>query len=169
MLNILNKIIKIGDRVYVSLAIVLMMILIISVSAGIVARYFFRAPFIWTEELVTMLFIWISFLAAAVAAARGKLVVVDVFVVKMSPSVQKVIGIILDLLAMIFLAMVIIGSIRLLPRMFVATTVALNVPRVIYYIPVFVSSVLIFLTQLESLIRRFNPQAEKSELEEAST
>ena len=167
MLKILNKIIKVGDKIYVTLAILLMFCLVITVTAGIVARYVFRSPFIWTEELAIMFFVWISFLSAAVAAARKRLLAVDYFVAKIHPSVQAIIGVAANFLAMVFLFMVIIGAVLLLPRM-VHRNIVLNVPRYIFYIPVLLSSILIFLVQLESLIQRIGTLIGKNK-EEKST
>ena len=152
MLKILERLIKIGDRVYVTIGVLLLAALVIVVSAGIVVRYVFNSPFSWTEELVTLFFIWISFLGAAVASARHKHVVVDFLSAKISPSAKTVIGIVSDILTMAFLIMVIIGSVILLPQMFHGST-ALNIPKSVYYLAVLVSSALIFLVHLESLIR----------------
>jgi TRAP-type C4-dicarboxylate transport system permease small subunit len=167
MLKVLNRIIKVGDRIYVSIGVLLLATLVITVSIGVFARYVFNSPFDWTEELVTVIFIWISFLGAAVASARHKHVVVDIFTAKASPHVRNLIGIVSDLLTMLFLAMVIIGAVILLPTM-LHTSVALNIPRWVYYIPVLASSVLIFLVHLVSIIQETKILSGKSNTEAAS-
>jgi len=151
MLKVLSRLIKLLDRVYVTIAILFMIVLVISVSAGIIARYFFRAPFPWTEELVVFLFIWISFLGAAVASARHKHVVVDFIPAKFPPATRNLVGLAMDLLTLVFMTMVIIGSLVLIPRMGAHTSVALNIPRSFYFTAVLVSSVLIFLVYVESI------------------
>jgi TRAP-type C4-dicarboxylate transport system permease small subunit len=151
--RILNKLIKAGDKIYVSIAVLLLAALVVTVTAGVIARYFFNSPFDWTEELVTLLFIWISFLGAAVASARHKHVVVDLFTSKATPFVRNIAGIVSDLLTILFLVMVIIGAVILLPTMRHAS-VALNIPRAVYYVPILASSVLIFLVHLASLIQK---------------
>ena len=166
MLKILNKIIKVGDRIYVTLAILLMLCLVITVTAGVVARYVFRSPFAWTEELAILFFVWVSFLAAAVAAARKRFLVVDYFVAKIHPSVQAIIGVAASFLAMVFLAMVAIGAVRLLPMM-LHRNIAIDVPRYVFYIPTFLSSILIFFVQLESLIQRVGVLIGKKKEEES--
>ena len=168
MFKILNRIIKVGDKVFVSLAIVLMIVLVLTITVGIAARYFFRMPFDWTEEVAILLFIWISFLAAAVAAARNKFVVVDYFLNKIPPSTQTIIGIITDSLTLIFLIMVIIGAVILLPQMLTHASVALDIPRTVYYVPVLISSALIFVVQLKSLLQRFDSLKRKSGKQEVS-
>jgi TRAP-type C4-dicarboxylate transport system permease small subunit len=142
-----------------------MITLIITVSIGVVARYFFRLPFDWTEELVTMCFVWISFMAAAVAAARHKLTVVDFFINKTSPLAQKIIGVISDLLILMFVVMLFIGSFFLMPRMAGHVSVALNVPRTIYYVPLFLASILIFFVYLENLILKLRDFSGKNKTE----
>ena len=152
MVKILERLIKAGDRLFVSVAVLLLAVLVLAVSAGVVARYFFNSPFDWTEELVTLLFIWISFLGAAVASARHKHVVVDFLSARITFFAKSVIGIVSDILTLVFLAMVIIGSVILLPQM-THGSVALNIPRSVYYLAVFFSSILIFLVHLESIIK----------------
>ena len=151
MLKILNLIIRVVDRIYVTIAIIFMIILVAAVSAGIVVRYFFNAPFPWTEELVVFLFIWIAYLGAAVAAARHKHVLVDFLIAKFSPVARNLTGLMTDILTLVFLIMVIIGSVILIP-MSTHTSVALDIPRSLYYLAVFASSILFFLVYLESII-----------------
>jgi TRAP-type C4-dicarboxylate transport system permease small subunit len=153
MLKICDRIIRLGDRVYVTICVFLIVVLVITVSSGVISRYFFNAPFDWTEELATLIFIWISFLGAAVASARHKHVVVDFITAKASPRIRGLIGLVSDLFTIVFLVMVIIGAVILLPQMLTHTSVALNIPKSVYYCAVLASSLLIFLIHLTSLIR----------------
>jgi tripartite ATP-independent transporter DctM subunit len=41
-------------------------------SAGVTARYVFHAPLVWSDELASILFLWLSMLGAAVAIRRGE-------------------------------------------------------------------------------------------------
>jgi len=161
MLRILGLLIKLGDRLYVTVATLFMIILVAAVSAGIIARYFFNSPFPWTEELVVFLFIWIAFLGAAVASARHKHVVVDVITARFSPSKRNLVGVITDVLTLVFVTMVIIGSVILIPQS-THTSVALDIPRSLYYTAVFASAVLIFLVYLESIILKLRELSGKN-------
>ena len=40
--------------------------------AGVVARYVFHAPIVWSDELASILFLWLSMLGAVVALRRGE-------------------------------------------------------------------------------------------------
>jgi tripartite ATP-independent transporter DctM subunit len=41
-------------------------------STGVTARYVFHAPLVWSDELASILFLWLSMLGAAVALRRGE-------------------------------------------------------------------------------------------------
>jgi tripartite ATP-independent transporter DctM subunit len=49
---------------------VLLVVEIVVLSAGVIARYVFRSPLIWSDELANMLFLWLSMLGAASALRR---------------------------------------------------------------------------------------------------
>lgn len=48
----------------------LLVVEIVVLSAGVIARYVFRGPLIWSDELANMLFLWLSMLGAASAFRR---------------------------------------------------------------------------------------------------
>ncbi len=54
----------------VAAAIVLIEILVL--FAGVVARYAFHSPLVWSDELASILFLWLSMLGAVVALRRGE-------------------------------------------------------------------------------------------------
>ena len=39
--------------------------------AGVLSRYVFRAPLIWSDELASILFLWLTMLGAVLALHRG--------------------------------------------------------------------------------------------------
>jgi tripartite ATP-independent transporter DctM subunit len=45
---------------------------VIVLGAGVVARYCFHAPLVWSDELASILFLWLSMLGAVVALWRGE-------------------------------------------------------------------------------------------------
>ncbi|MFG5775452.1 TRAP transporter large permease subunit [Comamonas sp. J-3] len=55
---------------FVAAALVVAEILVL--FAGVVARYVFHAPLVWSDELASLLFLWLSMLGAAVALRRGE-------------------------------------------------------------------------------------------------
>jgi tripartite ATP-independent transporter DctM subunit len=45
---------------------------IVILLAGVVARYVFRVPLVWSDELASILFLWLAMLGAVVAFRRGE-------------------------------------------------------------------------------------------------
>jgi tripartite ATP-independent transporter DctM subunit len=54
--------------------------------SGVVARYVFRAPLVWSDELASILFIWLAMLGAAVALRQGGHMRMTVLVESARPS-----------------------------------------------------------------------------------
>ena len=45
---------------------------IVVLFAGVVARYVFHTPLVWSDELASILFLWLAMLGAVVALRRGE-------------------------------------------------------------------------------------------------
>ncbi len=59
-------------------AIVLLAVLVLTMSAQVIARYVFRSPFSWSEELARLAMIWLTFLSASFVMAQRGHITVDV-------------------------------------------------------------------------------------------
>jgi tripartite ATP-independent transporter DctM subunit len=59
---------------------------LILLGAATMARYVFNAPLIWSDELATVLFVWLSVLGSAVALRRGEHMRLTAFVRNLSPA-----------------------------------------------------------------------------------
>jgi len=56
--------------------------------AGVVSRYFLATPLVWTDELASILFLWLASLGAVVAMRRGEHMRMTALVSKASPGVR---------------------------------------------------------------------------------
>jgi len=65
--------------------------------AGVASRYFFHQPLIWSDELASILFLWLAMLGAAVAFRRGGHMRMTAFVDIASPRLRTF----LDLIAIV--------------------------------------------------------------------
>ncbi len=61
-----------------SLAALFLFAILATMGAQVFARYFFGAPFSWSEEVARMSLIWMTFMAAAFVMAEGRHITVDV-------------------------------------------------------------------------------------------
>jgi tripartite ATP-independent transporter DctM subunit len=61
---------------------------IIVLSSGVVARYVFHRPLIWSDELASILFLWLAMLGAVVALRRGEHMRMTAFVGRAGPEMR---------------------------------------------------------------------------------
>jgi tripartite ATP-independent transporter DctM subunit len=59
---------------------------LVLLGAATTARYVFNSPFTWSDELATVLFIWLAVLGAVVALRRGEHMRLTAFVRNLSPA-----------------------------------------------------------------------------------
>jgi TRAP-type transport system small permease protein len=67
-----------------ALAALFLFIIVSTMGAQVFARYFFGAPFSWSEEVARMSLIWMTFMAASFVMAQGRHITVDVLSARMS-------------------------------------------------------------------------------------
>ena len=73
----------------------LVLIEVALLSAGVIARYALHTPLIWSDELASILFLWLAMLGATTAFRRGQHMRMTAFVANVSPAARAA----LDVLA----------------------------------------------------------------------
>jgi tripartite ATP-independent transporter DctM subunit len=68
-----------------SIACLLVLIEIVVLFTGVVARYAFHQPIVWTDELASILFLWLSMLGAVLALRRGEHMRMTALVARLAP------------------------------------------------------------------------------------
>ncbi len=76
------------NRVLEGVLILLMGLLVLDVLWQVASRYLLRRPSSWTDELATLLIIWVAMLGASVAFIRQSHLGVDYFVGKLPPRAR---------------------------------------------------------------------------------
>jgi tripartite ATP-independent transporter DctM subunit len=59
---------------------------VVILFAGVVSRYVFRNPIVWSDELASILFLWLAMLGAVVAFRRGEHMRMSTLVARVSPT-----------------------------------------------------------------------------------
>ncbi|CAL8480831.1 TRAP transporter large permease subunit [Caballeronia sp. S22] len=95
----------IGYAVEISAAL-LVVAEIVLLLAGIIARYVVKQPLTWSDELASVLFLWLAMLGAVVALRRGEHMRMSSFVNKMSADTQAFFNIVSTLIAVVFLFLI---------------------------------------------------------------
>lgn len=104
MKNGLKAFIDFQGRVEMFLSMVLIALIVGTILFQIVARYVFNAPVPWMEELVTIYFILLTLLAAAIATKEKRHILVDLFP---KGPVARALGVIMSIVTIITLVILI--------------------------------------------------------------
>ncbi len=78
---------------------------VIILLVGVISRYVFHAPIIWSDELASIIFLWLAMFGAAVALHRGKHMRLSYVVGQMPPRVQAVAEVLAVGLPVLFVAL----------------------------------------------------------------
>jgi tripartite ATP-independent transporter DctM subunit len=79
---------------------------IVVLFAGVVSRYVFHSPLIWSDELASILFLWLAMFGAAVAFRRGEHMRMTALVAKASPRRRAFLDLVATCAALAFLLLI---------------------------------------------------------------
>src|SRR5882757_3732512 len=74
---------------------------------GVIARYVFRSPLIWTDELAQAVFLWLGMIGAIVALNRGEHMRMTALVMRAAPGPRQGLEAFAAAAGLVFLAVVI--------------------------------------------------------------
>ena len=74
--------------------------------AGVIARYVFRHPLIWSDELASILFLWLAMVGSAMAFKRGEHMRMTALVSKMAPARRAFFDLLATTAALAFLVVI---------------------------------------------------------------
>jgi TRAP-type C4-dicarboxylate transport system permease small subunit len=135
----------------------LMGALVLDVLWQVASRYLLRRPSSWTDELATMLIVWVALLGASVAFIRRSHLGVDYFVEKLPPRARLLSELLGYALVGLFAAAVLlVGGIKLVVLTLLTEQVspALGVKMGYVYLALPVSGGFILLFAVEALVGR---------------
>lgn len=98
---------------YLIVGSVAVLVLTFSTFVQVVTRYTFSSPPPWTEELARFMFVWSTFLGAAVALDKGLHAVITALEDKMPPCGRRILKIITTLLVLALSILICAESFRL--------------------------------------------------------
>jgi TRAP-type C4-dicarboxylate transport system permease small subunit len=159
-MSILKKFVDWGAKIQLYIGVAVLFAIVASMTAGVFMR-FIGYPFTWTEELCTVLFVWLSFMGASVASWQRRHICVDFITGRFSPAIAKTVKTITLALVLVFLAFLFVGAVKFLPKTVHATTVALGIPRTASYLPITICSFYMFFAYLYDLLTTLKSTAEE--------
>jgi tripartite ATP-independent transporter DctM subunit len=103
---------------------------IVILFAGVVARYGLRSPLIWSDELASILFLWLAMLGAAVAFRRGEHMRMTAVVASTRPAMRAYLDLVATCAALAFLLLIAWPSYDYAYEESFITTPALQIPNI---------------------------------------
>jgi TRAP-type C4-dicarboxylate transport system permease small subunit len=96
---------------------------------GVVARYVFHQPIIWSDELASMLFLWLAMLGAVVAFHRGEHMRMTAIVGTVLPPMRAFLDVVAIVAALAFLLIVVEPAFEFASEESFITTPAPEIPN----------------------------------------
>lgn len=100
---------------------------VVILFAGVVSRYVFHRPILWSDELASILFLWMAMLGAVVALRRGEHMRMTAVVSMVSPQVRAFLEVLAIAAALTFLALIVYPAYEFAHDEMVITTPALEI------------------------------------------
>ena len=142
-----------------AIVVALMAVMVVALAIQVFFRFVIQDPPPWTEELARYVFVWITFLGAAVAYRRGTHIVVDTILHLLSPRVRAVLAWMVDVLVFISLVTLLITGIGIVQATSNVRATMLQIPMSFVYAAVPVSAALMLAYQAERLVALLRRQA----------
>ncbi len=102
---------------------------IVILFAGVVARYGLHQPLIWSDELASILFLWLAMFGAAVAFYRSEHMRMTAIVASAGPSMRAYLDVVATCGALAFLLLIVAPSYEYAYEESFITTPALQIPN----------------------------------------
>src|SRR3954469_18795369 len=102
---------------------------IVVLLAGIIGRYVFHRPIVWSDELAGMLFLWLAMLGSVIAFQRGEHMRMTAIVGMLKPRARAFLDVVAVSAALAFLLLVIHPAYEFAADEVFVTTPALDIPN----------------------------------------
>ncbi|MBV9440722.1 MAG: TRAP transporter large permease subunit, partial [Candidatus Eremiobacteraeota bacterium] len=116
-------------RVVEPIAALLVIVDIVILGAGVFTRYVLGKPLVWTDELATLVFLWLAMLGAVVAYRRGEHISLSVLVRRAGARARAVLETISSVVTLIFVIELIPATIKFFGQEKIDLTPAMSIPR----------------------------------------
>ena len=97
--------------------------------AGVIGRYVFHHPIVWSDELASMMFLWLAMLGSAIAFQRGEHMRMTAVVSKVGPRARAFLDVVATSAALAFLVLILPYAVEYAIEEAVISTPALEVPN----------------------------------------
>ena len=126
--------------------------------AGVVSRYVFNSPIMWTDELATFLFLWLAMVGAVVAVRRDGHMRLTTFVSWVAPNVRSWLATVAELVVIVFAIELLVPTMAYLKVQASTELITLEISDWYRVVALLVGAGLISLVALLRLLETTNPR-----------
>lgn len=119
--------------------------------AGVVARYVFNRPIIWSDELAAALFLWLGMLGAVMALSGGEHMRLTAFLRYFGPRTRQIIDAVAALMVVVFVVQIVGPAYGYVRDQWMIITPGLDIPDSYRVASILVGGVLLSIVALQRL------------------
>lgn len=161
----MKKALDVLEKIIEYMMVVLVFAFTALIFVQVVSRYVFNNTVTWSEQAGRYLFIWLVFLGLPILYRHGEHVGFTMVVEKMPRKVQSVIGIVVDLLVMMFAFFLLVQSIRFCGKVANKTMIGLGLSQLYVHTCQPACAVLLIIFDSECIVNRVKGLFKKEETE----
>ena len=151
-LHIFDNIINIISKCEIAISTFILMVMVIVCTFEIVGRNIFKYSILWANSLVLLLYVWFLFVGISYVYHKKEYISVSYFVKKLPSSIRTFIKIIVNILIIIFFAIILYYTPKLISLQ-MQRHVVLPVYRYMFTIPLVITSISIIIFTLHDTIK----------------
>lgn len=133
--------------------VLMLAVMVASIGSQVFARYLFHQSLYWTEELGRHVMVWMIFLASVICVRRGHHLSITLLKERVKPHKQALMQLVGAVILAYFFYMMVVHGWSLTQKTMVQRSSALHYPMGYVYAALPVSGLLMFIVNLEVLIR----------------
>jgi tripartite ATP-independent transporter DctM subunit len=126
--------------------------------AGVVARYVFNRPLPWSDELASFLFLWLGMLGAVMALSRGEHLRLSAFLRNLSPKARGTVDTFSALAVLVFILEIVRPAYFYTTEQWMITTPGLQIPDSFRVASILVGAALMSVISIYQLAKRSRPR-----------
>jgi TRAP-type C4-dicarboxylate transport system permease small subunit len=149
----LDRIVTKGIEIIRGICSILIGLMLAITTIQVIFRYIFNNPLVWSEEVSLVLLIWFGFLAISNELYHGNHMAIVMFYEKFPAKVRWVIDLVQHTIVALFCGIMIVYLLKITQSIKGNTLPVSGLPKIILYIPVIMSSVLMLFYSILLLVK----------------
>lgn len=139
-------------RVLEPIAAVLLVVEVFILIASVFSRYVMHTPLVWSDEIASIIFLWLSMLGTVIAYRRRVHIQLTALSNRFAPHIQETMGLVVEMIVLMFVIELLPASRDYLVQEAIDLTPALSIPRPYVLSAIVVSLLLIAVLVVVRLI-----------------